>query len=94
MAAQQTNKAFEATSSATQQYVSKAQGYMGANKKAAVDQGLVSKQTANTMPGAPVDKVNTVNTSTFPTAPKTEPLPSQPITTEPPYTAPTYVSSQ
>lgn len=105
MAAQQANQAFEATSSATTQYVNKAQEMMGSAKKTAVDQGYVSKETANQAPGVPVEQVgNTstsaasanssapassvapshfsapassadqVNTSSFPVAPKTEPV--------------------
>ena len=44
----------EATSSATSQYVSMAQEYIGSAKKTAVDKGYVSKETAEKAPGAPV----------------------------------------
>lgn len=57
VAAQNTNKAFEATSSATHQYVSLAQDYIGGAKKTAVDKGYVSKETADKAPGAPVAPV-------------------------------------
>lgn len=56
VAAKNTNKAFEATSSATSQYVSMAQEYMGGAKKSAVDKGYISKETAEKAPGAPVEK--------------------------------------
>jgi len=46
----------EATSSATSQYVSVAQEYIGSAKKTAVDKGYVSKETAEKVPGAPVEK--------------------------------------
>ncbi|QIW97659.1 hypothetical protein AMS68_003177 [Peltaster fructicola] len=99
LAAQQANQAYEATSSATSQYVNKAQEMMGSAKKTAVDKGYVSKETANAAPGVPVEKVgNTsittpsttsttapsvpaadkINTASFPTAPKTEPILAEP----------------
>jgi len=46
----------EATSSATSQYVSVAQEYIGSAKKTAVDKGYISKETAEKAPGAPVEK--------------------------------------
>lgn len=46
----------EATSSATSQYVSLAQEYIGGAKKAAVDKNYISKETADKVPGAPVEK--------------------------------------
>lgn len=46
----------EATSQATSQYVSLAQEYIGGAKKSAVDKGYVSKDTAEKLPGAPVEK--------------------------------------
>ena len=46
----------EATSQATSQYVSLAQEYIGGAKKTAVDKGYVSKNTAEKLPGAPVEK--------------------------------------
>lgn len=73
LAAQQANQAFEATSNATSQYVSKAQEMMGTAKKTAVDKGYVNKDTANTLPGVPVEKANST-ASSFPAAPKTEPV--------------------
>ena len=48
--------AMEATSQATSQYVSLAQEYIGGAKKSAVDKGYVSKDTAEKLPGAPVEK--------------------------------------
>jgi len=56
VAAQNANKAMEATSSATSQYVSVAQEYIGSAKKTAVDKGYISKETAEKAPGAPVEK--------------------------------------
>jgi hypothetical protein len=56
VAAKNTNKAMEATSQATSQYVSLAQEYIGGAKKTAVDKGYVSKDTAAKLPGAPVEK--------------------------------------
>lgn len=56
VAAKNTNKAMEATSQATSQYVSLAQEYIGGAKKSAVDKGYVSKDTAEKLPGAPVEK--------------------------------------
>lgn len=73
VAAQNTNKAMEATSSATSQYVSMAQEYIGSAKKTAVDKGYISKETAEKAPGAPVEKDYTsaapVEKSASPTAP-------------------------
>lgn len=46
----------EATSQATSQYVSLAQEYIGGAKKSAVNKGYVSKDTAEKLPGAPVEK--------------------------------------
>jgi hypothetical protein len=46
----------EVTSSATSQYVSLAQEYIGGAKKSVVDKGYVSKQTADKLPGAPIEK--------------------------------------
>jgi hypothetical protein len=56
VAAKNTNKAMEATSSVTSQYVGLAQEYIGGAKKTAVDKGYVSKETADKVPGAPVEK--------------------------------------
>ncbi|OQO10206.1 hypothetical protein B0A48_04563 [Cryoendolithus antarcticus] len=88
IAAQQSNRAVEVASSTTSQYVSKAQELMGGAKKSAVDGGYVSKDTANAVPGVPVEKASPLNAQTsssplnsqtsgssFPSAPKTE-LPS------------------
>lgn len=81
LASQHTNKAMEATSSATKQYAAKAQEMMGGAKKAAVDQGVVSKETAEKAPGQPIDRVGEsapvggVQHGDFPNAPKTEPAP-------------------
>ena len=72
-AAQNANKAMEATSSATSQYVSVAQEYIGSAKKAAVDKNYISKETAEKVPGAPVEKDYTssapVEKSSAPTTP-------------------------
>jgi hypothetical protein len=46
----------EATSSATSQYVNLASEYIGGAKKTVVDKGYVSKETADKIPGAPVEK--------------------------------------
>ena len=63
----------EATSSATSQYVSVAQEYIGSAKKTAVDKGYISKETAEKAPGAPVEKDYTtsapVEKSSSPIAP-------------------------
>jgi hypothetical protein len=63
----------EATSSATSQYVSVAQEYIGSAKKAAVDKNYISKETAEKVPGAPVEKDYTssapVEKSSSPTTP-------------------------
>jgi hypothetical protein len=63
----------EATSSATSQYVSMAQEYIGSAKKTAVDKGYISKETAEKAPGAPVEKDYTsaapVEKSSSPIAP-------------------------
>jgi hypothetical protein len=56
VAAKNTNKAMEATSSVTSQYVGLAQEKLYGAKKAAVDKGYVSKETAEKLPGAPVEK--------------------------------------
>jgi hypothetical protein len=56
VAAKNTNKAMEATSSATSQYVNLASEYIGGAKKTVVDKGYVSKETADKIPGAPVEK--------------------------------------
>jgi len=73
VAAKNTNKAMEATSQATSQYVSLAQEYIGGAKKTAVDKGYVSKNTAEKLPGAPVEKSYTssspVKDNTSSTAP-------------------------
>ena len=73
VAAQNANKAMEATSSATSQYVSVAQEYIGSAKKTAVDKGYISKETAEKAPGAPVEKDYTtsapVEKSSSPIAP-------------------------
>ena len=70
----------EATSSATSQYVSVAQEYIGSAKKTAVDKGYISKETAEKAPGAPVEKDYTtsapVEKSSSPDAPfETTPAP-------------------
>ncbi|KAM0718437.1 hypothetical protein Q7P37_005507 [Cladosporium fusiforme] len=94
VAAKNTNKAFEATSSATSQYVSMAQEYMGGAKKSAVDKGYVSKETADKVPGIPVEKSYTapeptkIDTS-IPAAPVDKPAspivekPASPIVEKP-----------
>lgn len=75
LASEQTNKAYEATSSATSQYVRQAQEMMGGAKKQAVDQGYVSKETADKAPGAPVDSQTAHSAaSNLPSAPKAEPV--------------------
>lgn len=77
VAAKNTNKAFEATSSATSQYVSMAQEYMGGAKKSAVDKGYISKETAEKAPGAPVEKNYATSSfkldTTTPSAPAEKP---------------------
>ena len=79
IATEQTNKAYEVTSSATSQYVRQAQEMIGGAKKQAVDQGYVSKETANKAPGAPVESQTASNAAAnLPTAPKNEPLSAQP----------------
>ncbi|KAL1585129.1 hypothetical protein WHR41_06456 [Cladosporium halotolerans] len=82
VAAKNTNKAFEATSSATSQYVSMAQEYMGGAKKAAVDKGYVSKETAEKAPGAPVEKSYTdaapAKETSAPSAPVEQPAEAAP----------------
>lgn len=94
VAAKNTNKAFEATSSATSQYVSMAQEYMGGAKKSAVDKGYVSKETAEKVPGAPVEKDYTTPApakidTTAPSAPVEKPIspvaekPASPVAEKP-----------
>ncbi|CAK3758220.1 related to cell wall cwl1 [Lecanosticta acicola] len=69
LAAQHTGKAYEATSSALKDYAAQAQEAIGQTKKAAVDKGVISKETADkvTPEKAPV------TTDDFPSAPKVEP---------------------
>lgn len=110
LAAQQANQAFEATSSATSQYVNRAQEMMGSAKKTAVDKGYVTKETANTAPGVPVEKAgnssfstaapktnttgaSTMNTNSFPNAPKTDPVLAEP-SSQPAIQTPTSVPAQ
>lgn len=94
VAAKNTNKAFEATSSATSQYVSMAQEYMGGAKKSAVDKGYVSKETADKVPGVPVEKDYTTPApanidTTAPSAPVEKPVspvaekPASPVAEKP-----------
>ena len=52
LAAHHSNRAMSTTSNMTKQYVGKAQEMMGQGKKTAVDQGYVSNETAQKMPGS------------------------------------------
>ena len=61
LAAEHTNKAMEASRSSLKEYSGKAQEMMGGAKKAAIDKGVVSPETAG------------VNKEDFPTAPTTQP---------------------
>ncbi|GAB7331616.1 hypothetical protein MBLNU13_g02986t2 [Cladosporium sp. NU13] len=79
VAAKNTNKAMEATSQATSQYVSLAQEYIGGAKKSAVDKGYVSKDTAEKLPGAPVEKSYTSPAKDTTTA---APVEKSPITSD------------
>jgi hypothetical protein len=81
VAAKNTNKAMEATSQATSQYVSLAQEYIGGAKKSAVDKGYVSKTTAEKLPGAPVEKDYTSSPAKDTTAAPAEKS-SAPITSD------------
>lgn len=57
---------------------------IGGAKKQAVDQGYVSKETADKAPGAPVDSQTAHDAAAnLPTAPKTEPV-SAPAASSPP----------
>lgn len=69
----------EATSQATSQYVSLAQEYIGGAKKSAVDKGYVSKDTAEKLPGAPVEKSYTSPAKDTTTA---APIEKSPITSD------------
>lgn len=61
LAAEHTNKAMEASKSSLKEYSGKAQEMMGGAKKAAVEKGIVSPETAG------------VKKEDFPTAPSTQP---------------------
>lgn len=71
LAAQHTNKAMEASQGALKTYSSKAQEALGQAKKAAVEKGIVSEETASKVPGEPIKHDD------FPSAPSTEPAPAQ-----------------
>ena len=66
----------EASQSALKDYSAKASEMMGGAKKAAVEKGVVSKETVDKLPGGAVASspapVPEVKTEDFPTAPKTE----------------------
>lgn len=68
LAQQHTSKAVEASQSALKDYSAKASEMIGGAKQAAVEKGIVTKETVDKLPGgAEVKKED------FPAAPKTEP---------------------
>ena len=67
LASQHTNKAMEMSQNAMKEYGARASEMVGAGKKAAVDKGMVSEETATKVPGGQVKKED------FPSAPKAEP---------------------
>ena len=66
----------EASSSALKDYSSKAQEMIGGAKKAAVDKGYVSEETAKKVPGGEAAVAGEVKKEDFPAAPNTEPAPA------------------
>ena len=73
LAAEHTNKAVSASSSALKDYSGKAQEMIGTAKKTAVDKGYVSAETAGTT-GTTTGTTGTgINTTDFPNAPTAAP---------------------
>lgn len=75
LASQHTSKAMEASQSALKDYSAKASEMIGGAKKAAVDKGVVSKETVDKLPGggAAASPNGVVKKEDFPAAP-THPL--------------------
>jgi hypothetical protein len=63
----------EASKSAISQYSAQAQEMIGQGKKAAVEKGIVSPQTAEKVDPAAATPEKAVGSSDFPSAPKDEP---------------------
>jgi F0F1-type ATP synthase membrane subunit b/b' len=74
LAGQHASKAVEASRSALKDYSSQAQEMIGQGKKAAVDKGIVSPETAEKVTPASATPEKAVSTSDFPSAPKDEPV--------------------
>ena len=72
MAAEHTSKARQMSTDALKDYSAKAQEMIGGAKKAAVEKGYVSGETAQKAPGG-----SGVSQADFPSAPKTEPAVDQ-----------------
>lgn len=72
LAQQHTSKAVEASQSALKDYSAKASEMIGGAKQAAVDKGIVTKETVDKLPGGGAAGAE-VKKEDFPTAPKTEP---------------------
>ena len=75
LASQHTGKAMEMSQSAFKDYQAKASEMMGSAKKAAVDKGYVSGETAAKAPGA---ENGSVKKEDFPAAPVSEPAAAVP----------------
>ena len=73
LASQHTSKAMEMSSSALKDYSSKASEMMGGAKKAAVEKGYVSQETADKVPTGTSASAANVKREDFPSAPATEP---------------------
>jgi hypothetical protein len=74
LASQHTSKAMEMSQSAFKDYSAKASEMMGGAKKAAVEKGIVSEETAKKLPGdAAAAAGSEVKKEDFPSAPQTEP---------------------
>ena len=77
LASQHSSKAMESSKSAFGDYAAKASEMMGGAKKAAVEKGYVSQETADKVPGgAAAAPASAVKTEDFPAAPSTEPAPA------------------
>ena len=78
LASQHTNKAVEMSQSTLKEYGAKASEMIGQGKKAAVDKGIISHETANKLTPAS-DPAVKVKSEDFPTAPVVEPVsPTEP----------------
>lgn len=71
LASQHTSKAMEMSQSAFKDYSAKASEMMGGAKKAAVEKGIVSEETAKKLPGDATGPE--IKKEDFPSAPSTEP---------------------